>query len=108
MTAGKAILGVVLGAAFLAACASSSGTTPEPKTWVGGDAAHLASDQTACHKEADNVDAGQAGSYSDSRYGVSTALAEAIDRDDPYRDHRGDARNAAFITCMTDKGWHPG
>jgi hypothetical protein len=106
MTAGKAILGVMLCAAWLSACASAPAS--EQKAWTGGDPGRLAADQTTCRKEADNVDSGQANGYSDSRYGVSTALAEAIDRDDPFKDHRGDARKAAFITCMSDKGWHPG
>jgi hypothetical protein len=105
MAEGKAILGVVLCAAWLSGCASAPASE---KAWVGGDPAHLTADQTTCRKETDNLDAGQANGYSDSRYGVSSALAEAIDRDDPFKDHRGDARKAAFITCMSDKGWHPG
>lgn len=96
----------MLAAALLSACANTP--TAQPKTWTGGEPAHLAADQAACHKDTDNVDAGQANGYSDSRYGVASALAEAIDRDDPLKDHRGDARTAAFITCMSDKGWHPG
>jgi len=39
---------------------------------------------------------------------VAAALDEAVDRDDPLKNHSGDARAAAFITCMSDKGWHPG
>ena len=106
MAAVKTILSVWLAAALLSACASAP--TPEPKTWVGHDPAQLAGDRAACQKETDDIDAGQANGYSDSRYGVASALAEAIDRDDPMKDHRGDARAAAFITCMSDKGWHPG
>jgi hypothetical protein len=100
----RSLLAAILGAAALAACASAP--TPEPKTWVGGDPTHLAADQAACHKDTDSLDAGQANSYSDSRYGVASALIEGLDRDDPMRDHRSDARVVAFITCMTNKGWH--
>ncbi|HEX4181597.1 MAG TPA: hypothetical protein VHY32_12470 [Caulobacteraceae bacterium] len=106
MAATKSIWAAILGAAALSACASTS--SPEPKTWTGGDPAHLAADQAACHKETDGLDAGQANAYSDSRYGVASALVEGLDRDDPLRDHRGDARVAAFITCMSNKGWHAG
>ena len=91
----------------LAGCAGDTAPAPEPATWTGGDPAHLAADKAACHKETEDVGLGANG-YSDSRYGVTSALAEAVDRDDPYRNHRGDARVAALITCMSDKGWHPG
>ena len=101
----RTLLAIWLGAAALTGCASAP--SPEPKTWVGGDPAHLAADQAACHHETDNVGLGANG-YSDSRYGVAAALAEAVDRDDPFKNHAGDARAAAFITCMSDKGWHPG
>ena len=104
MARASSFLTVLLGAGMLAACASAP--PPEPKSWAGGDPAHLAADQAACHKETDALDAGQANSYSDSRYGVASALIEGLDRDDPLRDHRGDARVAAFITCMSNKGWH--
>jgi hypothetical protein len=100
------VLMAMLGAAALSACASTP--VPAPRTWVGGDPARLAADQAACHKETDDIDAGQANGYSDSRYGVASALAEAIDRDDPLTNHRGEARVAAFQTCMGDKGWRPG
>ena len=103
MATAKTILAVWLGAALLASCASAP--TPEPTTWVGHDPAGLAADQAECHKETDGIDAGQANGYSDSRYGVASALAEAVDRDDPLKNHRADARAAAFITCMSDKGW---
>ncbi len=102
----RTILSMLLGSATLASCASAPSV--EPKTWVGGDPAHLSDDQSVCHKETDSITAGQANGYSDSRYGVASALAEAIDRDDPLKDHSGDARVAAFITCMSGKGWHPG
>jgi hypothetical protein len=107
MAATRAFWAAMLGAAALSACASPS-AAPEPKTWAGGDPDRLSADQTACHKETDSLDAGQANAYSDSRYGVASALIEGLDRDDPLRDHRGDARAAAFITCMGNKGWHPG
>jgi hypothetical protein len=102
----KGLLAVAAGAAAIAGCASTS--APEPRTWTGGDPARLAADQAACHKETDDVDVGQARGYSDSKYGVASALAEAVDRDDPLHNHAVDARKAAFITCMSDKGWHPG
>jgi len=101
----RSIFAVLFGAAALAACATVS--TPEPKTWVGQDPARLPADQAACHQETDDIGLGANG-YSDSRYGVAAALAEAVDRDDPLKNHSGDARAAAFITCMSDKGWHPG
>ena len=106
MKTAKTLLALWMAASTLSACASAPG--PEPKTWTVGDPAHLAGDQAACHKDTDSIDARQAAGYSDSRYGVASALAEAIDRDDPLRDHAGDARIAAFITCMSNKGWHPG
>ena len=107
MAAIRSILAAALAASALSACASSP-STPEIKTWIGGDPAHLAADQAACHKETDGLDAGQANAYSDSRYGVASALIESLDRDDPLRDHRGDARAVAFITCMGNKGWRAG
>jgi hypothetical protein len=106
MSGVRSKLAVMLGAAALCACAGV--TTPEPKTWVGGDPTRLNADRVACHEETDNVDPAQARGYSDSRYGVASALAEAVDQDDPLRNHRADARAAAFITCMSDKGWRPG
>ena len=106
MKAARTIGAAVLGAAALSACASAP--APPPVTWTGGDPAHLTADKAACHKETDGLDAGQANAYSDSQYGVASALIEGLDRDDPMRDHRGDARAAAFITCMTNKGWHTG
>ncbi len=104
MATAKILWAALASIAALGGCASAS--SPPPMTWVGGDPAHLAADQAACHKDTDNVGLGANG-YSDSRYGVASALAEAIDRDDPMKSHVGDARRAAFITCMSDKGWHP-
>jgi hypothetical protein len=100
----KAFL-LIVSAAALAGCAGTP--APAPTVWTGGDPSRLAADQVACHKETDNIGLGANG-YSDSKYGVSSALAEAIDRDDPLHNHAADARKAAFITCMSDKGWHPG
>ena len=108
MTAMRSILAAALAASALSACAGDAPTTPEIKTWTGGDAAHLSADQAACHKETDSLDAGQANAYSDPSYGVASALIEGLDRGDPMRDHRSDARAAAFITCMTNKGWRAG
>jgi hypothetical protein len=104
MTA-KTLCAIVLTASALAGCASAPASAPTQ--WTGGDPAKLAADQAACHKDTDGIGLGSYG-YSDSKYGVSSAMAEAIDRDDPFKSHAGDARKAAFITCMSDKGWHPG
>jgi hypothetical protein len=94
----------LLGAAVaLAACAS--GSDAPPTSWIGGDAAHLAADKAACHKQADSVDVSQANDYSDTHYGAATAMAAAIDREDPLRGHNKGAREATFQTCMGDKGW---
>jgi hypothetical protein len=104
MTAVKSILAILLGASALSACASA----PPPVAWSGRAPSLLSADQAACHKETDDVDLAQANGYSDPKYGVASALAEAVDRDDPLKGHQMDARHAAFITCMSDKGWHPG
>ena len=104
MTA-RTLCAILLAASALAGCASTPAAAPTP--WTGGDPAKLAADQAACHRDTDGVGLGANG-YSDSRYGVSSALAEAIDRDDPFKNHADDARKAAFVTCMSDKGWRPG
>ena len=64
---GAAMLGTaMLEAATLTGCASTA--TPEPATWVGRPPARLAADRTACNRDTDDVDAGQANGYSDPRY----------------------------------------
>jgi hypothetical protein len=88
-------------AAALTACASSG----PPAVWSGGDASHLTADKADCHKQADGVDVYRANDYSDPRYGAATAMAAAIDRDDPIRGHNHSAQDAAFQACMVQKGW---
>jgi hypothetical protein len=90
-------------AALLAGCATAP--TAAPVRWVGGDPAHLAADQAACQHEADDLDPNQAAGYSDPRYGVTSAMANAIGRDNPLTDQHKAVRVAAFDTCMNDKGW---
>jgi hypothetical protein len=93
----------------LAALALLAGCATEPKTppvrWVGGDPTHLTADRAACAREADALDPNQANGYSDPRYGVTSAMANAIGRDNPLTDQRKAVRLAAFDTCMNDKGW---
>lgn len=99
----KARTALILAAALsVGACASS---TAAPETWSGGDPAHLAADQAACHNEAATLDVNDPSTYSDPRYGVTSAMAEAVARDNPLADRGAIVRQAAFVTCMTDKGW---
>ena len=51
------------------------------------------------------VDANAIGGYSDPRYGMSSAMAAAVAKDDPLTDTSPQAHAAAFAACMTDKGW---
>ncbi|HZC17842.1 MAG TPA: hypothetical protein VE309_13880 [Caulobacteraceae bacterium] len=95
--------GLILTAALtLTACASSSAP---PETWSGGDPTHLAADQAACRNEAATLDVNDPSTYSDPRYGSTSALAEAVGRDNPLADRGAIVRQAAFETCMNDKGW---
>jgi hypothetical protein len=89
-------------AAWLSACASDK---PAAETWSGGDPAHLAADQAACRSEAATLDVNDASNYSDPRYGVTSAMAEAVAKDNPLADRGAIVRQAAFETCMNDKGW---
>jgi len=89
---------------LLTACATPAPLAP-PVRWVGGDPAHLTADQTACQHEVDGLDTNQAAGYSDPRYGVTSAMANAIGRDNPLTDQSKAVRMAAFDTCMGDKGW---
>jgi len=89
-------------AALLSACASDR---PAPEIWSGGDPAHLAADQAACHNESATIDVNDPSNYSDPRYGVTSAMAEAVARDNPLADRGAIVRQAAFDTCMNDKGW---
>lgn len=88
-----------------AACASAPAAAPADAGWTGGDPARLKGDLAACRKESEQVDVNQVSGYSDSRYGMTSAMAAAIDRDDPLADHAASARSAAFAACMADKGW---
>ncbi len=88
----------------LAACASA----PKPElqsAWTGGDPARLVSDQAQCRKEVDNLDVHVSAGFSDPRYGVTSAMAAYVDKDNPLADRDKLTRNAAFATCMSDKGW---
>ena len=89
-------------AALLSACA---GDRPAAEVWSGGDPAHLAADQVACHDESAKVDVNDPSNYSDPRYGVTSAMAEAVARDNPLANRGAIVRQAAFDTCMSDKGW---
>jgi hypothetical protein len=92
--AGAAALG-------LSACAS----TQPPEAWTGGDPAHLAADQSACRAEAANLDINNPATYSDPRYGVTSAVAESVASENPLSDRSAIVRQAAYETCMNDKGW---
>ncbi len=93
---------VAFGAAALAGCASTSKSAND---WVGGDPARLAADMAACRDESAGVDVNAAAGYSDPRYGLTSAMAAAVAKDNPLTDTSPQIRAAAFATCMTDKGW---
>jgi hypothetical protein len=96
--------GMILAAAlWLGGCASAHKTAPE--AWSGGDPAHLAADQAACRVEAANLDVNVASNYSDPRYGVTSAMAEAVAQDNPMANRGAIVRQAAYQICMNDKGW---
>ena len=94
-----------LGAVALALTGCASAPPPAPIVWIGGDPGHLAADRAACRKDSEGVDINEAANYSDPRYGATTAMAAAINRDAPLTDQRVAVRAAAFAACMTDKGW---
>ena len=94
---------MLLAALALAGCASAP--PPVQITWTGGDPAHLAADESACQKDSAGVDINEASGYSDPRYGPTSAMAAAIDRDSPLIDQHAAVRAAAVAACMTDKGW---
>ncbi|HLK25823.1 MAG TPA: hypothetical protein VKT30_14310 [Caulobacteraceae bacterium] len=94
------VLAVALG---LAGC---NGERPIAEAWTGGDPAKLAADKAQCHAEADKLDVSQPSTYSDPRYGVTSAMAEAVARDNPLADRGAIVRQAAYDTCMGDKGWN--
>jgi hypothetical protein len=95
-------VGAAAALAALAGCATSSETA---QPWVGGDPAHLSADRAACRQEASAVDVNQASGYSDPRYGVTSAMAAAVAKNNPLSDTRPQIRQATFTTCMNDKGW---
>ena len=95
-------LAALIGALALVGCASA----PAPaEAWVGGDPSHLAADKDACRKEAAGVDVNQITGYSDPRYGMTSAMAAAVAKDNPLADTSPQAHAAAFAACMNDKGW---
>lgn len=91
-------------AAFLAlgGCVS---TPKASDAWVGGDPAHLAADEKACREESAAVDVNAVGGYSDPRYGVTSAMAAEIAKDNPLTDTKPQIRAATYAACMGDKGW---
>jgi len=96
----------LLGLAALSLAGCLSDKKPAPEVWTGGDPAHLAADKAQCHAEADRLDVTQPGAYSDPRYGVTSAMAEAVAKDNPLADRGAIVRQAAYDTCMGDKGWN--
>lgn len=100
---GLAAFAALTAALALGGCASTSQTNDG---WVGGEPAHLSADMDACRKEASGVDVNQATGYSDPRYGMTSAMAAAVARDNPMTDTRPQIRAATFTACMNDKGWH--
>jgi hypothetical protein len=98
----------ILGAVVLAACGALAGCAGDSRpavTWSGGDPQRLGADQAACHKDAADLDVNEANGYSDPRFGVTSAMAAAVGKDNPLTDQRANVRAAAFETCMNDKGW---
>jgi hypothetical protein len=86
-----------------AACTTTA--KPPPIAWSGGDPHHLASDDAVCRDEAARLDVSQPSTYSDPRYGVTSAMADAVARDNPLADRGAIVREAAYEACMNDKGW---
>lgn len=97
---------IAVGPALLALAACASAPTPSV-TWTGGDPARLAADQAACQTEASQLDVNQSATYSDPRYGVTSAMAAQVGRDNPLMDQKAAVRAATVATCMSDKGWKP-
>ena len=87
----------------LAGCASAP---PQPPiSWSGRDPARLAADKANCRKDSAGIDINAAEGYSDPRYGTTSAMAAALNRDSPLTDQRAAMGAAAFAACMADKGW---
>lgn len=102
----RALCGILsgLGLVLISACASAPPPPPEP-AWTGGDPAHLAADKTECRKEANDVDVNVSAGYSDPRYGVTSAMAASVNRDNPLANRAQITRQAVYMACMSDKGW---
>ena len=88
----------------LGACASDSASSPET-VWIGGEPARLAADKAECGKVASSLDPNVSANYSDPRYGVTSAMAAAVGRDNPLDNRTQVVRDATIATCMTSKGW---
>jgi hypothetical protein len=86
-------------------CACQTEPKAPPIAWSGGNASHLAADDAACHDEAAKLDVTQPSTYSDPRYGVTSAMAAAVASDNPLADRGAIVREAAYEACMNDKGW---
>ena len=102
---------LTLSASALGACASDTGVKAAgparaSQDWVGGDPTRLAADTAACKTESASIDPNSPDGYSDPRYGMTSAMAASIAKDNPLTDTRPQQRQAAFAACMTDKGWH--
>jgi hypothetical protein len=95
----------LIAALGLALAACGSNPKPDTQVWTGGDAGRLAADKAQCRSEAANLDVNNPASYSDPRYGETSAMAEAVAKDNPLADRDAIVRRAAYETCMTDKGW---
>jgi hypothetical protein len=87
--------------AALAGCA----TTKPQDAWTGGDPVRLSADEAACRQESAAIDPNAIAGYSDPRYGMTSAMAAAIAKDNPLADTGPQAHAAAFAACMNDKGW---
>lgn len=99
---------LLAGAILMALSACASAPPPAPETaWTGGDPARLAADKADCRKEVEAIDVQVSAGYSDPRYGVTSAMAAYVDKDNPLADRTKVTRDAAFVSCMTDKGWKP-
>jgi hypothetical protein len=96
----------LIGLSVLALAGCTTNKKPPPEVWTGGDPAHLVADKAECHIEADKLDVSDPSTYSDPRYGVTSAMAEAVAKDNPLADRGAIVRQAAYDTCMGDKGWN--
>lgn len=90
--------------AVLTGCASAPPPAPQI-SWSGKPPSTLAADEAACKTDSAGVDVNEAEGYSDPRYGATSAMAAALNRDAPLDNQHAAVRGAAFAACMTDKGW---